>query len=125
MDTATAQRQTPEEAPLTITGISVGDRDGDLQTVTLSTTGGTLTLASTAGLTGLTGNGTGSVSFSGSVAAVNAALDGLHYLPEVDFNGNGTLSIATSDGRMNQRKVRCGMVTTQISKRGAASRAPD
>ena len=44
--------------------------------LTLSVSAGTLTLSSTAGLTG-SGDGTGSLSYSGALSALNAALDGL------------------------------------------------
>jgi len=67
--------------------IGVGDGNNDLLAVTLSVTDGTLLLASSAGLSGLdaaelSGN-VAVVDFSGSVADVNAALDGLVY----DYTG--------------------------------------
>ncbi len=46
--------------------------------LTLSVTAGTLTLSQTTGLTG-TGDGTGSLSYSGPLSAINAALQGLTY----------------------------------------------
>ena len=65
-------------------GIAIQDPDpGPLDpvwSVTLSVTDGTLTLSSTAGLTG-TGDGTGSLSYSGSLSAVDAALAGLIFNP--------------------------------------------
>src|SRR4029453_10996776 len=48
--------------------------------LTLSVSDGTLTLPSTAGLTG-SGDGTGSLSYSGPLAALNAALEGLIFHP--------------------------------------------
>jgi hypothetical protein len=64
----------------------------------LSVPVGTLTLASTAGLTG-SGDGSGSLSYSGSLSALNAALDGLEFTPPPGFHGNTTLSLnATSEG---------------------------
>ena len=64
----------------------------------LSVPVGTLTLASTAGLTG-SGDGTGSLSYSGSLSALNAALDGMEFTPPPGFDGNTTLSLnAASDG---------------------------
>ncbi len=50
----------------------------------LSVPVGTLTLASTAGLTG-SGDGTGSLSYSGALSALNAALDGLEFTPPPGF----------------------------------------
>ena len=48
--------------------------------LTLSVAGGTLTLGSTAGLTG-SGDGTGSLSYSGPLSALNAALAGSAFTP--------------------------------------------
>ena len=48
--------------------------------LTLSVSDGTLTLSSTAGLTG-SGDGTGSLSYSGPLSALDAALDGMTYTP--------------------------------------------
>ena len=80
--------------------ISVADIDDAPLTVTLSVLQGTLTLSGTAGLSFTTGDGTGDVTmtFSGSQAAINAALDGLSYQPNLDFSGGDTLTITTTDG---------------------------
>jgi photosystem II stability/assembly factor-like uncharacterized protein len=78
--------------------ISVSDVDTATVTVTLAVTNGTLTLGGTTGLTGLTGNGTGTVSFGGSITDINAALIGLSYLPTQNFNGNDTLTLTTAEG---------------------------
>ena len=78
--------------------ISVSDLDTATVTVTLSVTNGALTLAGTTGLTGLTGNGTGLVSFAGNVTDINAALNGLIFLPTSNFNGSDMLTLTTADG---------------------------
>ena len=66
--------------------------------LTLSVAAGTLTLSSTAGLTG-SGDGTGSLSYSGPLSALNAALDGLTFTPPPGSHGFTTLSLdAQSDG---------------------------
>ena len=59
--------------------ITVGDNNGDTLTVSLSVAHGTFTLSSTTGLTFLDGtvNGTGSMTFTGSAADINAALQDL------------------------------------------------
>jgi hypothetical protein len=61
----------------------------------LSVTSGTLSLA-TEGLTG-TGNGTRTLSFTGTVDALQAALDTLTYQGNLNFNGNDRLNIAVND----------------------------
>ncbi len=79
--------------------ISVADLDADPGdvTVTLAVADGVLTLATTAGLTSFPGNGTNNIVLTGSVAEVNAALDGLSYAPPAHANGARNLSVSTSD----------------------------
>src|SRR6185437_12844605 len=67
------------------------------EAATLSITGGTLTLATASGLTFLSGNGSNLLNFSGPLTAIDAALDGLLYLPAQDFSGALTLSISVND----------------------------
>ena len=81
--------------------LSVSDVDlagGALQ-VTLSVGNGRLTLGQTVALTFTQGNGTAdeSMIFSGTLAAVNAALDGLAYQPNADFTGQDRLDITSND----------------------------
>lgn len=89
--------------------ISITDVDADtgLVQVRLVATNGTVTLGSTAGLTFSfsdangtgTGDGTGdsSPTFRGTLADVNAALNGLVYTPTPGFNGSASLAITTND----------------------------
>ena len=75
------RKSTAEDSVLTFSAatgnaITVGDLDGDTLTTTLSVTNGVLNLGTVAGVT-VTGDGTGTVTISGSAAAINAALDGL------------------------------------------------
>jgi hypothetical protein len=65
--------------------------------VVLTASHGTLTLGSTAGLSGLSGNDTAAVSFSGTLAAVNAALNGLTFHPDANYGGPASLVIGASD----------------------------
>ncbi len=66
--------------------------------VALGVAHGTLTLSGTTGLTIVSGaNGTGTMTFSGALAAVNAALNGLVYAPAANYNGPDELSLTTSD----------------------------
>jgi hypothetical protein len=66
---------------------------------TLSATKGTLTLANLSGLTFTAGDGTAdtTMTFTGSIASINAALNGMSFLPSVDFNGLAVLTISTND----------------------------
>ncbi|HUL07993.1 MAG TPA: tandem-95 repeat protein, partial [Candidatus Acidoferrum sp.] len=92
-----------EDGTLTFSGgngnaISIADVDagGSSVQVTLAVTSGALTLAGTAGLA-VSGNGTGTVTLTGSIAAINAALNGLVFAPPPDFNGSASLTITTND----------------------------
>lgn len=66
--------------------------------VTLSVPIGTLTLSGEDDLAG-SGDGTGSLSYSGSLSALDAALDGMSYTPPPGFQGNAVMTLfARADG---------------------------
>lgn len=90
-----------EDTALVFTGtnrITVSDADAGSSPVqvTLRAIGGTINLGSVGGLT-VNGNGTGSVDFTGSLSAVNSALNNLSYRGTQDFNGLDTLTITVND----------------------------
>ena len=60
--------------------------------LTLSVSDGTLTLSSTAGLTG-SGDGTGSLSYSGPLTALDAALEGMIFNPPAGPHVPTTLTL--------------------------------
>lgn len=74
--------------------VSDPDGSGEIVRVRVSVDHGTLTLASTSGLT-VTGDGTDRVILTGTLASVNAALEGLQYEP-IGF-GSDTLTISSTD----------------------------
>jgi T1SS-143 domain-containing protein len=80
--------------------ITVSDVDNTTLTETLSVLHGTLTLGGT-GVTGLSGNGTATVTFSGTQAQIDTALDGLTYTPTSTYTGADTLKIVTNDGTLS------------------------
>src|SRR5262249_22182315 len=90
-----------EDVDKAITGITVGDPDGGNLTVTLAVSHGKLTLGTTAGLS-VSGNGTGKVTLSGSIADLNTALLGLLYRGSLNYSGADTWSITVSDGSRNE-----------------------
>ena len=69
--------------------IAVSDPDAGASPleVTLTAVQGTLTLAGTAGLTFTVGDGAAdaTMTFTGTQAAINAALDGMSFLPPLDY----------------------------------------
>ncbi len=81
--------------------IVIADPDADEApgelVVSISTLHGTPTLANGAGLLASSGNGTASLSMTGTLAALEAALDGLVYRGNLNFNGDDTLSISVDD----------------------------
>ena len=93
-----------EDTPLTFsTGsgnaitIESGSPNNPVLTTTLSVTNGTLTLAATTGITFLDGtsDGSGTLTISGTEAAINTALNGLQYQGNQDYNGSDTLTVTT------------------------------
>jgi hypothetical protein len=93
-----------EDTDLVLSGanaLSISDLDigGGDATVTLSVLSGALTLSTTAGLTFSVGDGTSNstMTFSGTVGAINAALDGLVYRGNLNANGLDTLTLTTDD----------------------------
>ena len=97
-----------ESANIAITGLQISDVDAlasQTMTMTLGVSNGVLTLLTNvaSGLTagGMTGNGTASVTITGTQAAINATLaasNGLVYLGDNGFSGTDSLSVVTSDG---------------------------
>jgi parallel beta-helix repeat protein len=91
-----------EDEPLTLTGdspLSVSDPDGaasELLIITLTVTNGTITLGNVTGLTG-TGNGTNDVTYTGTQAALNAALGTIVYTPDLHYAGPDMLTVFLAD----------------------------
>ena len=94
INTVPAAQTVAEDTTLPIAGVSVADSDSSALTTTLSVAHGILNV--TAG-PGVTGNGTASVTITGTAAEINTALAGLAYTGNLDFNGADTLTVATSD----------------------------
>jgi len=95
----------PEDTALALSSssgnaISVSDASigSGTVTVSLNTSSGSLTLASLAGITIANGgDGQSNINFTGTVAAVNAALDGLAIAFTSHFTGSADLGIAVND----------------------------
>ena len=90
-----------EDTNLVFTGanaITISDVDGGSgdETVTLTVTGGTLALGSTASLTSFTNNAA-SITLTGTVSHINTALNGLTYKGILNFNGADSLVVSTND----------------------------
>jgi hypothetical protein len=81
---------------LALPGIAISDADGASQTFSVTLTGTDGTVSTTGGLGAISGNGTGSLVLSGSLANVNADLAHLSF--KGTAVGAGSLKIVTSDG---------------------------
>ena len=81
--------------------ISISDVDaaGGTVAVRLTGTNGTITLSGTTGLSFTTGDGTSDADmiFIGTIADINAALDGLTFDADPDFAGVANLQVITND----------------------------
>ncbi len=99
--TAPATASLKENSSYTFTNaISLTDANatGTSDAMTLSVAFGKLTLGSTAGLTfGSGSNTSSSMTVTGSLASLNAALSGLVYTPNSGFSGHDSLSISLAD----------------------------
>ena len=76
VNTVPGAQTTPEDTAKAISGVSVADVDGDPLTTTLTITNGTASVTAGGGAT-IGGNGTSTVTLSGTAAQINAALTGL------------------------------------------------
>lgn len=93
-----------EDEVLTLSGagaISVSDPDAgpDDVKVTLTSTNGLMSLSGTAGLAFTTGDGSAdaTMTFTGTIAAINTALNGMTFSPVKDYFGAASIQIITDD----------------------------
>ena len=106
VNTVPGAQDTNEESPLVFSTASgnpilIDDTDagGNPVQVTLAVTNGVLTLTNTSGITFSSGDGGSDavMTFAGPLSAVNAALTGLVFTPDVNFNGNAILTLTSAD----------------------------
>ncbi|MGH7894602.1 MAG: hypothetical protein ACREQL_08030, partial [Candidatus Binatia bacterium] len=94
---------TAEDTPLVFAGasqISITDVDagGAPVEVTLNVSTGVLNLSGTTGLGFSAGaNGTATMTFAGTVADINTALNGLTFMPNANFSGAAFLTLGVND----------------------------
>jgi Cadherin-like/Cadherin domain/Right handed beta helix region len=83
------------------TGISIADLDAgsNLLEVTLNISNGVISLGSTTGLSFLAGDGTAdtTMTFRGTVAQINAAIDSLTFVPTANYFGPSSLNLTVND----------------------------
>ncbi|MCC7372437.1 MAG: hypothetical protein IT306_28750 [Chloroflexi bacterium] len=90
-----------EDTSLSIMGIGVADVDigSSPMRVTVSAASGAISLGSTSGLSFSTGDGTSdaTMTFTGTLSNVNAALAAIQYRGNQDFNGADTITVTAND----------------------------
>ncbi|MCH2208316.1 MAG: tandem-95 repeat protein [Lentisphaerales bacterium] len=86
-----------EDTSVSVSGLSISDVDSETAELTLSVGQGTLTLADSSLLAAGSVNGSSSLTLSGSISAINAALANLVYAVNADFNGSDSLAVTVSD----------------------------
>jgi VCBS repeat-containing protein len=126
-DTFEGTRTVVEDGTLTFSDITIrdtGPEDGnpaETQVVTVAIATGTLTLTNTTGLANVVGNGSTSLSFEGSVSAINAAIAGLQYTPNQNISGGFTLAMTTSDGINPTASINIPFAVTAVNDDSALS----
>lgn len=101
--------------------ITVSDVDATTGQAILTVTNGVLTLNGTTGLTFADGDGTAdaTMTFTGTLASINAALNGLTFVPNGNFNGNAQLNLDVRDqGNSGTGGVRIGSGAVTIAVTG-------
>ena len=82
---------------ISVSDVDIGNQP-DMR-ITLTTVNGRLNLSGTNGLTFYSGaNGSATMTFQGRLTAINAALDGLTFTPDLNFTGATSLTITSFDG---------------------------
>src|SRR5262249_17303803 len=106
VNTVPSAQNTVQNTPLTFSSgnsnqISVADVDAGTNAiqVTLTATNGTITLSGTSGLAFTVGDGTAdaTMTFTGTIANINTALNGMTFTPTLGFTGAATLTITSND----------------------------
>ena len=97
VNTVPGAQTVAEDTILPIVGVSVADIDSSALTTTRRCVE-RHPQCDRRGGAGVSGNGSASVTITGTAAQINAALVGLAYTGNLNFNGADTLTVATSDG---------------------------
>jgi hypothetical protein len=85
------------------------------QTVTITATAGSVSI-NTAGVSGVTGNGTGTLTFQGTLANVNTALATLSYVaPSTVGGGSATISVSSNDGTVGSNTATATVTLTRAT----------
>lgn len=96
-----AAQQTPFQTPLAVAGVKLNDANAGLFPirVKLSVIFGNVSLSSTGGLTFLAGTGKSNtaMTFTGTLASINAAMNGLMFTPQTGYSGTAKINLEAND----------------------------
>ena len=96
------------------------DSNGQNEQITVAATHGTITLATLAGLSG-SGNGTANMTYTGSIANLNAAMNGMTFMPTPAYTGSASVTVTANDlGNTGTPSAQSGVgvVSMQINDPG-------
>jgi hypothetical protein len=104
LNTVPGAQGTPQNTPLVFSAgngnaITVADADvgAGLLQVSLTATNGTVLVGPVVGAGTVSGDGSATVTITGSLGDVNSALSGLSFTPDLNYNGAAGLMISTDD----------------------------
>jgi len=98
VNTVPGAQTVAEDTPLSLSGVSVNDVDGNLSTVELGVVNGTVSVTLQGGATISAGNNaSNTLTLSGSEADINATLATLVYQGSLNYNGADTLTVTSTD----------------------------
>ncbi|MBZ7927702.1 VCBS domain-containing protein (plasmid) [Ensifer adhaerens] len=101
-----------------IAGVAVADVDSANVSTTVSVAHGKLAVGTGGGVT-VSNNATATVTISGTLTQVNAALAALSYVSDTNYGGTDTLTVTTSDGSLGDTD------TVALTVNAPANQAPD
>ncbi|MDT3778358.1 DUF4347 domain-containing protein [Nitrospira sp. MA-1] len=116
VNTVPGSQVVDEDTALTITGLSVTDVDGNLSTVQLAVTQGTVTVMVSGAATISAGaNGTSTLTLSGSQTDINATLASVSYQGNLNYTGADTLTVTSTDGNSATDVDGVGITVTAVN----------
>ncbi|MFA6267832.1 MAG: cadherin-like domain-containing protein [Pseudolabrys sp.] len=106
--------------------LTIFDADSPVLTVTLTAAHGLLKLSGVAGLVFSAGNGVDNttMTFSGSAAAINAALNGMTFTPSHDYNGDASVTLTTRDDTSAGISATIAIAVTSVNDAPVLAHAP-
>jgi hypothetical protein len=114
-----------EDASGTVIGFSFTDPNETTETVQVTASSGAVTLAQTTGLAVTGGaNGSSTMTVTGTVAAINAAIGSLSYVPVANYNGAATITVTATDPGGLSHNASATITVTAVNDAPVLNTAP-